>query len=85
MVTAVLFPVCHPMGSTSDDAWYWQGGTLCNIFLCNMDLIKMCMSPGLQKARIFFFLHTFILSVDCAVKSLVTVEYRHAVISSNCC
>ena len=28
-----------------------------------------------------FFFHTFILSVDCAVKSLITVEYRHAVIA----
>ena len=93
MVIAVLFPVSHPMGSTSDEAWYWQGrgrgGTLCNIFFVQHNyLTKMCMSPSrasLWKARMLFSSIQLkcILSVDRAVKSLVTVEYQHAVIRSN--
>ena len=50
-----------------------------SFFLCVQYsyVIKMCMSPGRAS------LQTFILFANCAVKSLVTVEYQHAVISSN--
>ena len=93
MVIAVLFPVCHPMGSTSDEAWYWQGrgrGGLCvTSFLCNIIILLRCachlveLVYGRQECFFSSIQLKFILSVDRAVKSLVTVEYQHAVIRSN--